>query len=325
MGKISKESGNPQGYSLAPLRSEIRKTPFPEEGSICAIIVTCQPDGDFPNRLRQIVPQVGKVIIVDNGSDETCWNMLKKTRLGQPNVYLLRNHRNLGIAAALNMGIRYASETGSEWVLQLDDDSTPSETMVQEMIAAYKTYPGKNKIGIIGANPVDKNTGGSAYKIKCLHKPCIEEKVIISSGSLIPVEVFNQVGPLKDDYFIDGVDQEYCLRLRKKGYGVIVACQAKMMHSLGRPKVHKFLGMSLIPADYSPSRYYYISRNSLLMTKEYFFSEPHWIIQHLMGFIKRLVKMLLFEENKWVKVKSITKGIWHGLIGKAGPLNEDPV
>ena len=45
-----------------PLRDE------PKKGRICAIMVTYNPDSPLEQNIRAVLPQVDKLIIVDNGT-----------------------------------------------------------------------------------------------------------------------------------------------------------------------------------------------------------------------------------------------------------------
>ncbi|MBC8484779.1 MAG: glycosyltransferase family 2 protein, partial [Bacteroidetes bacterium] len=238
---------------------------------ICAVIVTFRPDNEFNRRFKHITQQVDRVVIVDNGSSDSCINMLQDICIEQ-NAHLIVNSNNLGIAIALNQGIRFIGDLGYKWVLTMDDDSSPKHDMINKMIIAYDHYPNKEKIGIIGANPRDTNIGkSSSYEKKCINNFWIEEPVVNTSGSLMPLEVFYKIGPYKDEYFIDCVDQEYCLRLRANNYRVIVACHAELIHSIGHQEKAYIFKKEFIPTHHNHLRYYYRARNSLLLGRDYLF------------------------------------------------------
>ena len=279
----------------------------PDKSSICAVIVTYDPDKDMCKRITRVLAQVDRAIIVDNGSNEIFLKAMRDIE-----AHVIANAKNVGIGRALNQGVGSAIDYGYRWVLLLDDDSVPDSSMLEEMIAVYNDYFAKEKIGIIGANPIDSYTEKVAYEFNS--NSWIEKEVVISSGSLIPIEVYKKVGPFKEEYFMDCIDQEYCLRLRSKGYRIIIACRAKMKHSLGQAVVHKFLSKTVIQTNHSYLRYYYIMRNSFLMLKEYFFKEPKWLSLHFVSLFKMIIKMLLFEDDKLKKIKSSIVGIWQGLF-----------
>lgn len=293
-----------------------------KKDSICAIVVTYHPDRELPMRIKRTAKQVDKVVIVDNGSSVTCLRMLHEL-CSRQGIHLIANAHNLGIATALNQGIEYASSCGYEWVLTLDQDSIPADTMVNELIAVYDQFADKERVGIIGTNAADRVTGSTPYADECRDRLWIEQKVVITSGCLVPLAPFHRIGRFRDDFFVDGVDQEYCLRLRQNGYLVIIACRAVLIHSLGKPRVHQFLWRQLIPTNHPPGRRYYITRNGLVIAKNYFLSDPAWVARHLMALVKSTVKIVLLENDKAAKLKSTAIGVWHALTGRMGPYHAD--
>src|SRR5271169_4782555 len=102
---------------------------------VCAVVVTYHPDSEFPERLARILPQVGALVIVDNGSNETELKMLHEIS-ANPSISLVPNAANLGVARALNIGIQRAA-LKSSWVLLLDQDSLVDGDMVQGLLTVY--------------------------------------------------------------------------------------------------------------------------------------------------------------------------------------------
>ncbi len=289
-----------------------------ERSSICAVVVTYYPDAELPMRIKQTARQADKVVIVDNGSSTACLRMLQGPCSGQA-IHLIANTRNLGIATAFNQGIEYASSRGYDWVLTLDQDSIPADTMVNELIAVHNQFTDKDRIGIIGANPIDRVTGASPYTDECRHRLWVEQKAVVTSGCLMPLAPYHHIGRFRDDFFMDGVDQEYCLRLRRNGYLVIIACRAVLLHSLGKPKVHRFMWGQLIATNHPPVRRYYITRNGLVIAKKSLFSDPAWVARHLLALVKLTVRIALLENDRAANLKNIAIGVWHAIIGKMGP------
>src|SRR5277367_2887275 len=81
----------------------------PLHGSaVCAVLVTYHPDSELPARLSRMAPQVGALVIVDNGSAETELRMLRELA-ADPRIHLILNFENLGVARALNLGVQRAA------------------------------------------------------------------------------------------------------------------------------------------------------------------------------------------------------------------------
>ncbi len=127
------------------------------------------------------------------------------------------NSENLGVATALNQGVRFAKENCFSWALLFDQDTTPEKTMTEELLSVYTDFPHKEKLAIVGSNYY------SAYNHRPLYSSIdsgscrwVENKTIITSGSLLSLRAFDTIGPFRDGFFIDHVNDEYCLRARAK-------------------------------------------------------------------------------------------------------------
>lgn len=285
---------------------------LPSQEDICAIIITYNPDNEFPKRLSLVAPQVGHVVIVDNHSSEDSLISFKNAVNGK--VELIENPANLGIAVALNKGVRRASEMGFKWVLTLDEDSILDEDMIDRLIDVVRIHPKPEEIGVIGSNARSKISNQLAMRYGDSDKTYFEEKTVISSGSLIPVRVYNTVGPFRDDFFIEGVDLEYCLRVRKHGFKVYCTRDALMTHSGGRGEEHKFFGRAVLVTNHLPWRYHLIVRNFVAIVRMYLFRETSWVLGSSMNFVKVFVKITAFEENKLRKYAAIARGLKDGLF-----------
>ena len=90
--------------------------------SVCAIVVTFHPDHDVLENLSKLHKQIPNVVVIDNGSSLEFVGHLRdiSSRLG---FHLVENKENVGIATALNIGVRYAQTIGVNWVFLFDQDS----------------------------------------------------------------------------------------------------------------------------------------------------------------------------------------------------------
>jgi rhamnosyltransferase len=286
---------------------------------ICAVYVTYHPDAKFPERVARIVPQVAHIIIVDNRSSAEAVNMLRALCRGN-NIELIENRENLGIATALNQGARRAIEHGYAWLLALDQDSWPEADLVITLSDVYAAHPARQSVKMIGSN---YRSGVSGYiALSCNGAPShsIEREAVITSCSLMSLQAFEEIGQFRDDFFIDQVDDEYCLRLRAHHYKVIISCRPLMVHLLGKETTHKFLWKRPVCSNQPPLRKYYIMRNRLVLYKKYLLTEPFWVLQSLRGVLRETALLLLFEEKKLEKLRAMLLGVWHAITGHMGKL-----
>ena len=125
---------------------------------VCAIVVTFHPRPEHLQNLAQMRAQVDHLIVVDNGSgeQELALIRLRSSKLG---FELLVNSKNLGIAAALNLGVRKAQQRGCRWVALFDQDSAITEGFIATMVAEFQAYRPKQKILQIIPRYRDPETG----------------------------------------------------------------------------------------------------------------------------------------------------------------------
>ena len=292
------------------------KSGVPRRENICAIVVTYQPDCGLPSRVDHLTGQVDLVVIVDNHSGDTFVPMLDLLA-SQMKLHLIRNSDNLGVATALNQGVRWAKEAGYHWALLLDQDTTLLEFTVETLIAAYRGFPEKNRLAVIGANYLGTMLEREASNKSDFTNSWMESVAVITSGSLLSIAGHEAIGPFRDDLFIDHVDHEYCLRARSKGWKIIMSRQLAIQHVVGVPTMH---WSSCKISNHSPLRHYYMARNFLVLAKKYFTKEPSWILAALAREAKTILLMLLFERDRKAKLMYTSRGLWHGFLGRLGKI-----
>jgi rhamnosyltransferase len=299
-----------------------RKTiiePAPGKETVCAIYVTYHPDAKFPERIARIAPQVAYIIIVDNHSNEDALSMLHDLRKSV-NCELIENKENLGIATALNQGARRAIELGYAWALTLDQDSWPEAHLVATLTEIYTAHPHREEVKIIGSNYRSHITNYVFLQCRDAESNFIETETVITSCSIMSLKAFEEVGPFRDDFFIDQVDHEYCLRLRSYGYKVIISCKPLMIHPLGNQTRHKILWKRPVCLNQPPLRRYYMTRNRFVLYKTYIFKEPSWVMGNLDAALKEAILIILFEDQKIKKIMAMLIGIFHAISGGMGRL-----
>jgi len=289
----------------------------PSKENVCAIIVTYNPDEDFWKRVAIILAQVDRVIIIDNNSSKDLLEICQGRLL--PDCFLIRNADNVGVARALNQGFQWAMERGYAWGITFDQDTLASESLLSTFIEIYWQVENKDKIGIIGANyldPLGRITEKSSLDQNSIYS---EVNSVITSGSLMPSAVYKVVGAFRDDYFIDFVDIEYCLRARSKGLNIFISREPLITHKIGNSTPHTMLKLKSTGTSNHPEiRRYYMARNLVAMSREYIFKYPAVIMRILYKQLKTIILMLLFEDNRANKMRFIMRGIIHGLKNNLG-------
>jgi rhamnosyltransferase len=297
---------------------------------VCTVIVTFEI-GDFLYKVVDAIQsQTNRVIIVDNGSGKSTGDVLSRIEANRPsNVAVIRNSANLGIAAAMNIGVRKAIENGFEWILTLDHDSIAGPRMVENLLATFRQVSDMNP-GIISPVHIDQGTGREYryvqfgrvfFRRRSAGDSPLRCGFCLSSGSLIRKEVFDTVGFFNEDYFLYAVDNEFCRRVIQNGYDIFVSGKAVLYHREGSAKEVRAGIFELEAPKWTAYRLYYIFRNIVHEMRQ---SAP--ISSRLYNFlflVKTWLAILAGSGSERKKsLSAAARGIRDGMKGKLGKAEE---
>ena len=278
------------------------------------VVVTYNPGPEVVANILALTKQLPSVVVVDNGSNADCAEVLQRIE-GLTGVELIRNNRNLGIAGALNIGIKRNLTTGCQWVATFDQDSTVTGDYFNALFSVLNDFRARERIGLLAPNHLtDERQVAEQQPTKL----ATEITSAITSGSVIRADMFGAVGFYDESLFIDYVDFDFCLRLQKSGFKMLRANGVWLKHRLGTLESHRLLGLPVTIKSHRPWRRYYIMRNRFLMYRRYAFSSPGWVIVDFGWIFLDLTKIVLFEDLKLAKLRNVAKGIAHGLAGRTG-------
>src|SRR6185369_8402309 len=255
---------------------------------VCAIIVTYNPTTSLLDNVAAIAAQVAEIIVIDNGSRAPATDVLRQVGL-RAGCRLIYNNDNLGIAAALNIGIEQAVAGGYSWVATFDQDSLVCDDFIAELLRAWERCPYRERVALISPRYQDPGTGTvSSYSHGSGERLFSEVTHTMTSGNLVRSEVFGQVGLFDALFFMDCVDHEFCLRLRRHGYRLIEAHHALLQHALGNMTLRSLFGRSCKIYNHSPLRRYYNARNRAVVYKRYVHDFPRWVVHDLGNFCREI-------------------------------------
>ena len=282
------------------------------------VIVTYYPEINKVNRLCQMLTEAGvKPTLVDNGT-------LSSEYVEELSVYanVIRLDNNYGIAHAQNIGIEFNISESKDYILFFDQDSEIASDYVSSIIRDIEFLEEKGE-NVATLGPVFRDSRYNFYyelirlnklgfrkKIKPENiNGIIEVSMIISSGSIVPTRVLKDIGTMNEDFFIDYVDTEWCLRAISKGYKIFCTKNALMEHAIG----DSFIKLSCfnIPVHSAFRRYYRI-RNCL-----YFFKMNHIpLVLKCRDFLFNIIHqsiIIIKVKNKKEYISSLYKGLKDGV------------
>lgn len=276
---------------------------------VACIIVSYNPNEGIRKCFNSLINQVDKVFIVDNGSNKEnikILEMLKDSNIDK--VDLILNTDNLGIATALNIGIKEALKGKYNWIITMDQDSKAKDGMIEKMFEVYNGIDIDKRKDILSIFPnfVDERVQSIEENSKTEVYEYVDAE--ITSGNLLKSEVFNKVGFFDDSLFIDLVDTDFCMRLNEKGIKMIKIRDAILYHSLGDSQAVNSGVLKFNTSNHSALRRYYMTRNRFYTWEKYKTLNSFTLNRDKMLFKKEFVKIILGEKDKFNKVKMVIKG-----------------
>jgi rhamnosyltransferase len=273
----------------------------PTKQNTFVVIVTYNPDIRLCESINIIKNIVDNIVIIDNNSS------IDVKLLVNTNYHFIKNNKNLGIAQALNTGAQYAINKGAKWLLMLDQDTIPRFDILDIFKTVYLLYPYKEYIGQIGVSVPQLYTRVSPFK---------EVNALITSGTLLSLAAFQEVGIFREDFFIDRVDFEYSLRLKIRKYVNLLSPEFAINHRLGQMKYKKIFLFTIKSTNHNSIRRYYMARNHVIISKLYFLHFPLWIFKKHFFMFQILLQMIIVDDHKLLKIKNSCKGFADGLFYK---------
>jgi len=280
--------------------------------TVCAVIVTYNPRPTFIDNIVNVAAQVKHVVVVDNGSSNETERHLH-TLGTRPGCTVIRNRQNLGIALALNLGVKYASDAGYDWVCTFDQDSQICDGFISKMLEAYQRAPHPERVALLAPSYVDRESGVEMR----LKRACNGQILTtMTSGSMVPLTTIRKLGFFDESLYMDAVDIEFCLRARREGM-LILQSPAVLLHSLGATSYHRLFGLRFGVTNHAANRRYYMTRNRLRLLMRYATDWP-WTWRESRTMLLDAAKIVLAEDNKWRKFRAIAAGIADACRGKLG-------
>ncbi|MEF3074293.1 glycosyltransferase family 2 protein [Methylobacter sp. Wu1] len=229
--------------------------------------------------IRSAAGQVGEIIVVDNASsDQSLVNLSAQDEL-LGTVKIIRNSRNLGFAAACNIGMQAAK---GDYILFLNPDCELNPDAIQAMLDVFHECAEAGMAGGLLIGPDGREQGGGRRAIPTpwrsfvrafglsrfehrwpklffdfhLNKQPlpvhpVEIEAISGACMLVKRKAIEDVGLWDEAYFLHCEDLDWCMRFRQKKWKILFVPDAHVVHHKGmcsrsRPifvEWHKHKGM----------------------------------------------------------------------------------
>ncbi|MFE4105232.1 glycosyltransferase family 2 protein [Almyronema epifaneia] len=269
---------------------------------------------------------VNKIFVVDNSPKPL--NILEP----ETGLVVIKSHpENIGISGGLVKAVDFGLQNNYDFLWMFDQDSIPTSDCLSQLVATFDsyTYTRNVRVGIVAPVPLDmrteqvimpaefRNDHFKAFAKTSFDSPCFCDAPI-TSGSLLRLSATTTVAPPDSRLFIDGIDLDFGLRLRQKGFHNIFVPGAILHHNFATPVKFNFWGVKKILQRYSALRYYYICRNHtyLEFKNSQGFYKLTCIYRRLKVLLMKTLSILLVEPNKkFAKIWACFCGTYYGFRG----------
>jgi len=263
-----------------------------------------------------------RVIVVDNASADDSVRRLRAI----PGIELIELHENVGFPAGCNAGIDRALAAGAGAVMLVNSDIIVPPDAPGVLCAILEQDA---TTGIVGpvvrkrSTPDIIESAGVRYDVTTGRMRLLEHGVSASTpftrtvdavagcAMMVRREVFDAIGPLREDYYFGFEDLDFCLRARQRGFNTVCCGSAFVLHegqrSIGRQ---------------STERAYYATRNHLLLAARH--PPGSTSLQRGMR-LTRVLALNLAHASRGEEMPrlrglgSCLAGAWDYVQGKTGP------
>lgn len=234
--------------------------------NLASITVTYNPP-IVDNRLLYQLSTLSRIckicVLIDNGSKNI--EQIRTLTIGYSNVVIIELKRNVGIAAALNLAVDYCKNIADiEWIITMDQDSYIQNDAIQNIELETSPYLDDKRIAAFGLNYEDFHF--TRKKLVNSSKEPLYVNFLITSGCIVRKDIIERYN-FDTDLFMYYVDTDFCKRLHHDHLKLVLLKSSFMFHKKGSVDV---LEDGKEHHYNEPEKFYFFSRNSLVMLRRYF-------------------------------------------------------
>lgn len=261
-----------------------------------ALVVLYEPENKDIENIKQYCQKVDLMIILDNSKEDNFQVVNNITAIDGITTIYKHFEKNIGLCAALNIGMEIAESHGCEWALIMDDDSS----LITDIVDVYEKYISNNESSKIAVlSPVHIYDRGNAHGYIGFR----QVDWAMTSGCYYNIKVFQKLGGFFEALFVECLDLDYCYKALENGYVTIECGEAQINHRPAETKTVRFLGKDILKYGLAAPWRYYMQARSLT----WLFLRYHHLADCIRLFWK-YTKVLFFFDNKCEYIKLMRKG-----------------
>ncbi|MRD55530.1 hypothetical protein GH816_03110 [Betaproteobacteria bacterium LSUCC0115] len=290
-----------------------------------ACIITQAADADALRHLLQVMSDSGiqhRAVWLNAPVDPKMEEILQQSQATQ-----LGDGHNVGIGRALNGFAQWAQSVDVQAAVAFDQDSLITCQDLRALLETFKVLrqTSATPIAAVGPRLVDARSGQPLVHFKPYglfrqpihfkqgaHGEAHSADHLITSAMVFDLRAYEAIGAFSEDYFIDLIDIEWCLRARHRGFELVVTARAVLRQSIGR-QTKRLLGRAVFV--HAPARNFTLIRNSIWMARFAPMSFGRRVNEwgHL---VMRIAHLLLAGDQRRDRACQILRGIRAGMGSK---------
>ncbi len=283
---------------------------------IAACVILYEPPEHIAANINSYIDFIDKLYIIDNTENK---NRDYQFLSGDHSeIVFIHDGNNEGISKRLNQACTLALMSGFDYLLTMDQDSHFSEAAISFYKRCVEDYANKDKVSMFGINHEEQSS-----QMNCIHE---KSRLLITSGSIINLNVYKNVGDFDENLFIDFVDIEYCFRSILKGYNIISFPHIFLHHKLGETLEKRSLKtlQKTKRTFHSPVRLYYMARNFLYVRSKYKNEFKEELARQKKDVLIRIKNNLLYTSfSTFIKTLGLLLKAWKDFKNKKmGKMNQ---
>lgn len=183
------------------------------------------------------------IIVVDNASEDSSVTTLESLE----NITLLKNSANKGFAGGVNTGIRYALDKNYTYVALLNNDATPDDNWLGNLVATSEMHSDTAIITGLLLSKDGSNIDSTSEQYSCWGVAFPQSRGLPSSkapssgyvfgatggASLYKTSLFKNIGLFDETFFAYYEDVDISFRAQLAGYTVYYTRDAIAYHKKG--------------------------------------------------------------------------------------------
>lgn len=184
-------------------------------------------------------------------SEEEAQTGFRVEEMSDSDFVLIENSENYGFPGGCNIGMKYAMEAGSEYILLLNNDTVVDSDFLSELVNVAED---NDKVGIVGSKILDyeepdtlQSVGGDIQwwlggtpkvygrgeKDFGQYDEIAERDFVWGTSILIGKEVIETISYM-DTYFFFGIEEyDYCTTAKENGFKIYYTPASKIWHKKG--------------------------------------------------------------------------------------------